>query len=263
MGLLKPDPTGGSLLGSMKPSRVAGASLNDDALAGEVLRIEEIKRPFDIAFAAIGFALTAPLILLTALLIRATMGRPVLFRQKRAGLGGAVFEVCKFRTMHEGSEPDEKRLTRVGRFLRAYSIDELPQLWNVLHGEMSLVGPRPLVVQYLPLYSRRQQRRHEVRPGITGWAQVSGRNSLPWSRKFELDCWYVKHWSLWLDLKILALTALRVIRTAGISEAGHATMEAFRGNAPESPATPNNVLRAASKRNEVVAVLSGASAIRR
>ena len=174
MGLLKPDPTGGSSLGSMKPSRVAGASLNDDALAGEVLRIEEIKRPFDIAFAAIGFALTAPLILLTALLIRATMGRPVLFRQKRAGLGGAVFEVCKFRTMHEGSEPDEKRLTRVGRFLRAYSIDELPQLWNVLHGEMSLVGPRPLVVQYLPLYSRRHSAATRFAQVLPGGPRLAG-----------------------------------------------------------------------------------------
>ena len=196
--------------------------------------------------------------LLTALLVRTTMGRPVLFRQERAGLGGAIFEVYKFRTMHAGSQSDVKRLTKVGSFLRACSIDELPQLSNVLRGEMSLVGPRPLLAQYLPLYSPRQMRRHEVRPGITGWTQVCGRNSLPWPRKLELDCWYVEHWSPWLDLKILALTVVRVISTAGISEAGHVAMEAFRGNASEDAATPNNASFAASKRSEAVTAVAGA-----
>ncbi len=201
------------------------------------MRTEEIKRPFDAAFAAIGLVLTAPLTLLAALLIRATMGRPALFRQKRAGLGGAVFEVYKFRTMRAGSGPDQERLTTLGRFLRASSIDELPQLWNVLLGEMSLVGPRPLMARYLPLYSPRQMRRHDVRPGITGWTQVCGRNSLSWPRKFELDLWYIDHWSPWLDLKIMALTLARVTTAADISEAGHATMEPFGGNAPDRPAT--------------------------
>ena len=201
------------------------------------MRTEEIKRPFDAAFAAIGLVLTAPLTLLAALLIRATMGRPALFRQKLAGLGGAVFEVYKFRTMRAGSGPDQERLTTLGRFLRASSIDELPQLWNVLLGEMSLVGPRPLMARYLPLYSPRQMRRHDVRPGITGWTQVCGRNSLSWPRKFELDLWYIDHWSPWLDLKIMALTLAQVTTAADISEAGHATMEPFGGNAPDRPAT--------------------------
>lgn len=201
------------------------------------MKIEKIKRPFDTASAAIGLVLTAPLTLLTALLIRATMGRPVLFRQRRAGLGGAVFHVYKFRTMQAGSGLDQERLTRVGRFLRATSIDELPQLWNVLRGEMSLVGPRPLLAHYLPLYSSEQMRRHDVRPGITGWTQVCGRNSLPWARKFELDLWYIDSWSPWLDLKILAITIVRVISAADTSKAGHATMEAFRGDARESPPT--------------------------
>jgi len=204
---------------------------------GAFLRTEEIKRPFDAAFAAIGLVLTAPLTLLAALLIRATMGRPALFRKKRAGLGGAVFEVYKFRTMRAGSGPDQERLTTLGRFLRASSIDELPQLWNVLLGEMSLVGPRPLMARYLPLYSPRQMRRHDVRPGITGWTQVCGRNSLSWPRKFELDLWYIDHWSPWLDLKIMALTLARLTTAAGISQAGHATMEPFGGGAPDSPAS--------------------------
>ncbi len=191
------------------------------------------------ASAAAGLVLTAPLTLLTALLIRATMGRPVLFRQQRAGLGGAVFQLYKFRTMRTGPEPEGARLTTLGRFLRATSVDELPQLWNVLRGEMSLVGPRPLMARYLRLYSPRQTRRHQVRPGITGWAQVRGRNSLPWQRKFELDLWYIDHWSPWLDLKILALTAWRLLQPKNIRCAGHATMEPFEGDVPDDSMMPH------------------------
>ena len=191
------------------------------------------------ASAAVGLVLTAPLTLLTALLIRATMGRPVLFRQQRAGLDGAVFQLYKFRTMRMGSEPDGVRLTTLGRFLRATSVDELPQLWNVLRGEMSLVGPRPLMARYLRLYSPRQMRRHQVRPGMTGWTQVRGRNSLPWQRKFELDLWYIDHWSPWLDLKILALTAWRLLNLENIRSPGHATMEPFEGDVPDDSMMPH------------------------
>ena len=198
-----------------------------------------VKRLFDMFSAAAGLVLTAPLTLLTALLIRATMGRPVLFRQQRAGLGGALFQLYKFRTMRIGPQPDGARLTTLGRFLRAASVDELPQLWNVLRGEMSLVGPRPLMAQYLPLYSPRQMRRHQVRPGITGWAQVRGRNTLPWRRKFELDLWYIDHWSPWLDLKILALTAWRLLYPKDIRTAGHATMEPFEGDVPDDSMMPH------------------------
>ena len=203
------------------------------------LRIAAIKRPIDVAAAAVVLILTAPLTLLAALLVRATMGRPVLFRQERAGLDGAVFDVYKFRTMRAGSAPDQARLTTLGRFLRTSSIDELPQLWNVLRGEMSLVGPRPLMAGYLRLYSPRQMRRHQARPGITGWAQVRGRNSLEWRRRFELDLWYIDHWSLWLDLKILALTAWRLLRPANIRQAGHATMEPFEGDVSGDSLVPH------------------------
>jgi lipopolysaccharide/colanic/teichoic acid biosynthesis glycosyltransferase len=158
----------------------------------------------------------------------------VLFRQKRPGLYGRPFELLKFRTMRLGGGTDEERLTRVGRFLRSWSLDELPELWNVLRGEMSLVGPRPLLLQYLPLYSARQARRHEMRPGLTGWAQVNGRNLLTWDEKFELDVWYVENWSFWLDLSILGRTLGLVLRREGISDGGSATMVEFTGSAPSA-----------------------------
>jgi lipopolysaccharide/colanic/teichoic acid biosynthesis glycosyltransferase len=194
-----------------------------------------VKAGLDRAAAAAGLVLLAPVLLATAGAIRATMGPPVLFRQERPGRGGRPFRVAKFRTMREargpdGSPlPDAERLTRLGRFLRATSLDELPQLWNVLEGDLSLVGPRPLLVEYLPRYTPEQARRHEVLPGITGWAQVNGRNALTWEEKFALDVWYVDHWSLALDLRILATTMLRVLRREGISSEGHATMPEFTG----------------------------------
>jgi sugar transferase EpsL len=174
--------------------------------------------------------------LVLAVAVRLALGAPVFFRQERPGLAGRTFRIVKFRTMsqargHDGQLlPDAQRLGRVGRWLRASSLDELPEVFNVLRGEMSLVGPRPLLPQYLARYSPRQARRHEVRPGITGWAQVNGRNALSWEDRFELDVWYVEHRSFWLDLKILGLTALKVIRREGISAAGEATMGEFRGS---------------------------------
>jgi lipopolysaccharide/colanic/teichoic acid biosynthesis glycosyltransferase len=166
------------------------------------------------------------------------MGPPVFFRQLRPGLHGRPFRVVKFRTMADARDarggllPDAARLTAVGRVLRATSLDELPQLWNVLRGELSLVGPRPLLMQYLPRYSPEQARRHDVLPGVTGWAQVHGRNALSWEDKFALDVWYVDHWSPWLDLRILAATLLHVARREGISQPGHATMPEFLGTPP-------------------------------
>jgi len=194
-----------------------------------------MKRTMDIALAAAALALLSPVLLLVALLIRLTMGRPVLFRQLRPGLHGEPFELLKFRTMRDAVDargmplPDGERLTRLGRFLRASSLDELPELWNVLKGEMSLVGPRPLLMEYLPFYSAEQARRHEVRPGLTGWAQVNGRNALSWEEKFQLDIWYVDNRSLGLDLKILCLTVLKVLKRDGISAEGEATMPKFSG----------------------------------
>jgi len=193
------------------------------------------KRLVDVTAAAAGLLILAPLIAAVAAAVRAAMGSPVLHRQKRTGLGEREFELLKFRTMIEqhGPDarllPDEARLTRLGRFLRRWSLDELPQLWNVLRGEMSLVGPRPLPPKYLPRYTAFQRRRHEVKPGITGWAQVNGRNALTWQEKFELDVWYVDHQSFWLDLKILWMTVWQVLRGRGISQPGHATMPEFRG----------------------------------
>ncbi|MEN6479131.1 MAG: sugar transferase [Anaerolineales bacterium] len=193
------------------------------------------KRLLDLALTIPGLILVSPLLGLIALLVRWRMGPPVFFRQTRPGLHGEPFELIKFRTMTDARDaegrllPDAERLTRLGRFLRTTSLDELPELWNVLRGEMSLVGPRPLLMEYLPLYSAEQARRHEVRPGITGWAQVHGRNAIPWEDKFALDVWYVDHCSLWLDLRILALTALRVLERKGIAQQGQATMEPFRG----------------------------------
>ena len=195
-----------------------------------------IKRAFDVAASATGLIAAAPALAATAAALRVSVGKPVLFRHRRPGLNGKPFTLYKFRTMTEarGADgallPDSERLTAVGRTVRGLSLDELPQLWNVLKGDMSLVGPRPLLMQYLERYSPQQARRHEVRPGITGWAQVNGRNTVDWERKFELDVWYVDHFSLWLDAKILFRTALSVIRREGISNPGHATMSEFMGS---------------------------------
>ncbi|MDT5271705.1 MAG: hypothetical protein QOH49_3891 [Acidobacteriota bacterium] len=195
-----------------------------------------VKRLFDRAAALVGLIVLAPVLAAVALLVRVRLGTPVLFRQVRPGLGGRPFTVAKFRTMldkrdREGRPlPDAERLTRVGLFMRSSSLDELPQLWSVLRGDLSLVGPRPLLTQYLERYTPEQARRHEVLPGITGWAQVNGRNSLSWEEKFALDIWYVDNWSLALDAKILLMTLRRVARREGISQAGHATMTEFMGN---------------------------------
>lgn len=194
------------------------------------------KNIIDRGLSAAGLLVLSPIMLAIGCLIRFRMGRPVLFRQLRIGHREKVFMFLKFRTMTDGCDssgvplPDERRLTALGRFLRASSLDELPQLWNVLKGDMSLVGPRPLLPEYLPRYTALQRRRHEVRPGITGWVQVNGRNSLTWEQKFDLDVWYVDHGSLWLDAKILWMTVLQVLRRDGISQAGHATMPEFMGN---------------------------------
>lgn len=194
------------------------------------------KRLFDIAVSGAALLLLAPVLVGLAALVRLKLGRPVIFKQARPGLDGVPFEMIKFRTMMDQRDesgrlrPDEVRLTPFGRFLRATSADELPELWNVLKGEMSLVGPRPLLMQYLDRYSARQRRRHEVRPGITGWAQVNGRNALSWDEKFELDVWYVDNRSFLLDLRILLMTFLQVVRRQGISSAGHATMPEFMGS---------------------------------
>ena len=193
------------------------------------------KRMFDLGVAALALLIFAPLMLLVSILIRWRLGAPVLFRQQRPGLRGIPFELMKFRTMGENRDqdgnllPDALRLSNLGRLLRRYSLDELPQLFNVLRGDMSLVGPRPLLMEYLPLYSRRQARRHEVRPGITGWAQVNGRNAITWDQKFEFDVWYVDHQSFALDLRVLGLTIMRVFRAGDINQPGAATMTRFVG----------------------------------
>lgn len=198
-----------------------------------------MKRLLDILAASSGLLLLSPVLLLLAVCVRSRIGRPVFFRQRRPGLGGGAFEMVKFRTMTEARDdqgellPDAERLPAFGRFLRSTSLDELPELWNVLRGDMSLVGPRPLLMEYLPLYSAEQARRHEVRPGITGWAQVNGRNALSWEEKFELDVWYVDHRSLWLDLRILWLTLLKVAKREGVSAEGSATMHRFAGSAAD------------------------------
>lgn len=194
------------------------------------------KRAFDLAFGGLVAVLSLPLLLVIALLVRVSIGSPVLFRQERPGMGGRPFTLLKFRTMSDATDangrllPDEVRLGRFGTWLRASSLDELPEIFNVLAGDMSLVGPRPLLMEYLPLYTAEQMRRHEVRPGITGWAQVNGRNAISWSQKFAFDVWYVDHWSLRLDLRILWMTLVRVLRREGISQEGQATVEKFRGD---------------------------------
>ena len=181
--------------------------------------------------------------LLVALLVRTRFGGPIFFRQPRVGLDGNVFHIIKFRTMLEPTDTlktDAERLTSLGRFLRSTSLDELPELWNVLRGEMSLVGPRPLLVEYLPLYSPEQARRHEVRPGITGWAQINGRNAISWEEKFAFDVWYVDNRSMLVDLKIIFLTVWKIIRRDGISAQGEATMPRFTGSKPERPRNDQN-----------------------
>jgi lipopolysaccharide/colanic/teichoic acid biosynthesis glycosyltransferase len=193
-----------------------------------------VKRALDVGLSAVGLVLLSPLLLGLAFAVRVGLGRPILFRQRRPGLRGRPFTLYKFRTLREdptGERRDEERLTRLGVLLRRTSLDELPELWNVLRGDMSLVGPRPLLMEYLPLYTAEQARRHDVRPGITGWAQINGRNAISWEEKFRLDLWYVDHRSVWLDLRILALTLGRVVAGEGISEPGQATATPFRGSA--------------------------------
>ena len=193
------------------------------------------KRAFDIVFSFGWLVVFAPLMLVVALLVRLKLGSPVLFVQERPGLGGRPFRLVKFRTMTDGRGPDgeplpdELRLTAFGRFLRSTTLDEFPQMWNVLLGDMSVVGPRPLLMRYLPRYDAFQARRMEVKPGVTGWAQVNGRNALSWDEKFALDVWYVDHRSFWLDLKIVVLTFFRVFARTGINAGEGKTMEEFRG----------------------------------
>ena len=196
---------------------------------------QRIKRGFDFMISLVGLIIASPILLMVAILVRFNLGAPILFRQSRVGLDGEIFEMVKFRTMRDAQDsegnplPDEERLTKFGQFLRKSSLDELPELFNVLKGDMSLVGPRPLLVEYLPLYSKEQMRRHEVRPGITGYAQVNGRNNISWAKKFELDVYYVKNYSLGLDLKILAQTVGKVLKQSDISQEGHVTVEKFNG----------------------------------
>ncbi len=195
-----------------------------------------LKRLLDVVSAFVGLVLIAPLLVGVGLAIWLTLGRPVLFRQLRPGRYGKLFTLYKFRTMRNATAPagellpDTQRLTALGTFLRRTSLDELPQLWNVLRGDLSLVGPRPLLPQYLNRYTEVQARRHEVRPGITGWAQVNGRNALSWEDKFALDVWYVDHWTLLLDLKILWITFIKVLKREGIQASNHATMPEFQGS---------------------------------
>lgn len=198
-----------------------------------------VKRLIDVAISLSALALLTPVLVTTAFAVHQRLGSPVLFRQVRPGLNGKPFEMLKFRTMRNDSGPDgllddAHRVTSFGQLLRSTSLDELPGLWNVLKGDMSLVGPRPLLMEYLPLYTSEQARRHEVRPGLTGWAQVNGRNAISWEQKFELDLWYVENRSLWLDLKILAMTTLKVVRRDGISSEGSATVRKFEGTSCQS-----------------------------
>ena len=202
--------------------------------------IPRAKRILDWVIILVSLLPLIPIYLLVAILVRVRHGSPILFSQVRPGYQGKLFTLRKFRTMTDERDsdgellPDAQRLTRLGRILRATSLDELPELWNVIIGEMSIVGPRPLLVQYLQRYSTEQARRHDVLPGITGWAQVNGRNALTWEEKFRLDVWYVDHWSLWLDLKILFLTFWKVVQREGISQPGHATAAEFMGSPGEN-----------------------------
>lgn len=195
-----------------------------------------VKRLLDIFGACAGMVFLAPVLLVVAMFVRLKIGSPVLFRQLRPGLGGKSFTIYKFRTLMDKRDKkgnllsDKERLTSSGRFLRKTSIDELPELFNVIKGDMSIVGPRPLLIQYLDRYTPEQARRHEVKPGITGWAQVNGRNAIGWEDKFKLDVWYVDNWSLWLDVRIIALTVWKILKREGISQPGQATMEEFWGS---------------------------------
>ena len=198
-----------------------------------------LKRIIDIVLSLIGLILSFPIQLIISVLIRLDSKESVLFVQKRPGRNGKIFNIYKFRTMKSLTDesgnflPDEKRISKMGFFLRRLSLDELPELWNVIKGDMSIVGPRPLVLVYLDRYTPEQARRHEVKPGITGWAQVNGRNAITWEDKFKYDIWYVDNWSLWLDLKIIFMTIINVIKGEGISQPGHATMEEFKGSGNE------------------------------
>jgi lipopolysaccharide/colanic/teichoic acid biosynthesis glycosyltransferase len=198
------------------------------------------KRLFDLLLTVPIFLVLSPFMLIISILVAWQHGLPVIFRQIRPGYHGKLFTIYKFRSMrdlrdaHGKSLPDEKRLTKFGRFLRKWSLDETPEFINVLRGEMSLVGPRPLLIEYLPLYNQEQARRHDALPGITGWAQINGRNAVSWQEKFAFDVWYVDHWSLWLDIKIIFLTIIKVLQREGISQPGQATAELFKGNPPES-----------------------------
>ncbi|MBK9210363.1 MAG: sugar transferase [Anaerolineales bacterium] len=194
------------------------------------------KRIFDLILALLALVILSPVLLATAILVRIFIGTPILFKQQRPGYKGRPFHIYKFRTMtnritlNGGLLPDAERLTRFGRFLRSLSLDELPELFNILRGEMSFVGPRPLLMEYLPLYSAEQARRHDVMPGLTGWAQVHGRNAMTWDDKFKHDVWYVDHWSFLLDIKIILMTAGKVVTREGVTQEGQATTEYFTGN---------------------------------
>ncbi|MDM2836571.1 MULTISPECIES: sugar transferase [Citrobacter] len=198
-----------------------------------------IKRFFDVSVSSVLLICLSPIIGVTYLLVRQKLGTPALFKQIRPGKDGLPFEMIKFRSMKDATDsngnilPDEERLTEFGKKIRALSLDELPALWNVLKGDMSLVGPRPLLMSYLERYDQEQNRRHEVRPGITGWAQVNGRNAISWDEKFRLDVWYVDHQSMWLDIKILFLTVKKVVIREGISAEGHSTMPEFKGKSSD------------------------------
>jgi sugar transferase EpsL len=193
------------------------------------------KRLFDFTFALIAIVILSPIILATAVLVRIFIGTPILFKQQRPGYKGRPFFIYKFRSMtnrltRAGSLlPDAERLTRFGRLLRSLSLDELPELFNIIRGEMSFVGPRPLLMEYLPLYSPEQARRHDVVPGLTGWAQINGRNAIDWPTRFNMDVWYVDHWSFWLDIKIIFLTVWKVISREGVNQEGQSTVEYFKG----------------------------------
>jgi sugar transferase EpsL len=193
------------------------------------------KRLFDLVFSFLALIILSPVILVTAILVRVFLGKPILFKQERPGYKGRPFHIYKFRSMLDGFSkdgaplPDAERLTGFGRLLRSLSLDEFPELFNILRGEMSFVGPRPLLMQYLPLYSPEQARRHDVVPGLTGWAQVNGRNAVDWPTRFKLDVWYVDNWSFWLDIKIILMTVWKAISRDGVNQEGQATVEYFKG----------------------------------
>ncbi|MEM2525995.1 MAG: sugar transferase [Candidatus Methanomethylicaceae archaeon] len=199
------------------------------------MRSLKIKRIIDIIGSLIGLVITSPIMIIISIIINFTMGRPIFFRQVRPGLNGKPFVIYKFRTMLDLRDeygkllPDEKRITPIGKFLRSTTLDELPEFWNVLKGDMSLVGPRPLLMEYLDRYTPEQARRQKVKPGMTGWAQVNGRNAISWEEKFKLDVWYVDNWNILLDIKIIFLTVIKVLKREGISADGHVTMPEFRG----------------------------------